>query len=489
MLSRRLLLATAAVLPWATVAHAQKRDDTTASGFSRDVVIRWGDLVEPDSPPFAPNFPTPEAAARQFGWDALVLGVLPQPLGADGVPRALLVVAHPTADARMMFPGGRDLPVAAVLGQGASILNLEQHAGRWAVADGGFQSRRLTGSTLCRVTGPQAQIVEAALGLLSVNAGCVTPWGSALMAEGDPNPWFARLGDRSDRLPRRRDAPAYGWLAELDPFDPEAMPAKRTALGRFPRAGVAATRSADGHAVVFMTDDRPQGHLFRFVASSPTTPDNPDTLDQGTLSVAVFDGDMLRFVALADARDPIQAAATLHAARFDYPAGMAFGGQGVLLLACRGTGLLGNVAPSRLADGNPDGRILVLTSHAGDPTAERFDIELGLIGGDTGTGAPAIVAPSGLAVAADGRVWIATDGSGIAVASGDFTTLAEVYRPPVGAVMGGVAQSPDGALVFAAVRHPGDTPTASFDNPATRWPTLRPDMPPQTTIIGLSARR
>ena len=55
--------------------------------------------------------------------------------------------------------------------------------------------------------------------------------------------------------------------------------------------------------------------------------------------------------------------------------------------------------------------------------------------------------------------------------------------------MGGVAQSPDGAVVFSAVRHPGDTADASFDHPATRWPTLLPDMPPQTTIIGLSARR
>ena len=38
---------------------------------------------------------------------------------------------------------------------------------------------------------------------------------------------------------------------------------------------------------------------------------------------------------------------------------------------------------------------------------------------------------------------------------------------------------------FGAVRHPGATPGASFDNPETRWPTLRPNMPPQTTIIGL----
>jgi len=35
------------------------------------------------------------------------------------------------------------------------------------------------------------------------------------------------------------------------------------------------------------------------------------------------------------------------------------------------------------------------------------------------------------------------------------------------------------------VRHPGATPEASFNFPATRWPTLLPNMPPQSTIVGL----
>jgi secreted PhoX family phosphatase len=38
---------------------------------------------------------------------------------------------------------------------------------------------------------------------------------------------------------------------------------------------------------------------------------------------------------------------------------------------------------------------------------------------------------------------------------------------------------------FAMVRHPGATPSASFNFPATRWPTLDPDLPPQSTLIGL----
>jgi secreted PhoX family phosphatase len=487
MLSRRLLLVSALSVPFAQSAWAQKLDDTTQPGFSRDVVIRWGDRVEFDAPPFTPNAPTPEAAARQFGWDALVLGIVPMPKGADGVPRAILAVAHPTADARMMFPDEIDHPEIAALAQGASILNLERHGDRWLVTDGGYQSRRLTARTLCRVTGPQAQIVEASEGLLAVGAGATTPWNTVLLAEGNSTPWFDRLGDRGADLPHRQNAAGYGWIAELDPFDPQALPAKRTALGRFPRAGVAAGTSSDGRAVVFMTDDRPNGALFRFVASAPAAADSTDTLDQGTLSVAVFDGDAIRFAALPDASNPLAAAKSLNAASFDAPAGLALGVQGTLLLACRGTDGPAPASPSRLATGNPDGRILVLTPHGGDPAAEHFDIDLGLIGGNTGTGAPRVSRPSGLMVATDGRVWITAEATGITVASADFTALTAVYAPPIGAVMGGAAQSPDGQLVFTAVRHPGATPTASFDNPATRWPTLRPDMPPQSTVIGLQS--
>jgi secreted PhoX family phosphatase len=56
----------------------------------------------------------------------------------------------------------------------------------------------------------------------------------------------------------------------------------------------------------------------------------------------------------------------------------------------------------------------------------------------------------------------------------------------VGAAIGGAAFDPAGKTVFAMVRHPGATPASRFDNPATRWPSLQPNMPPQSTLIGLT---
>lgn len=495
MLTRRTLLGTAATAAFTTPALAQKTDqkldDTTAPGFTRGVVIRWGDRVEPDSPPFAPDTPSAEAAARQFGWDAILLGTQKIPPGEDGVARMLMAVAHPTADGRMMFPGGVDRPGIAALAQGASILNLENHGGQWLVTDGGYQTRRLTARTLCRITGPSAtQTDEAAQGVLGIAAGGMTPWGTVLMAEGDPSPWFARLRNTDPTLPQSRNARAYGWVVELDPTDPQAMPAKRTALGRFPRAGLAATQTRDGRAVVFMSDDRPAGHLFRFVSDAPVSAENRDALDSGTLSVAMLDGYTLRWLTLPQGGlGPLDAARNKGAARFASPAGIAFDGDGNLLLACRGTSGLTSPNPSDYSPGTLDGEVLILRPSGRDPAGDSFSTEIGLLGGDTGLGGAMISRPATLAVGVDGRIWVGTEASTLAVGAPGFGPLDEVYRPPVGAVIGGVAFSPDDRVAFAAVRHPGATPGATFDRPATRWPSLQRAMPPQTVIVALGRDR
>ena len=60
--------------------------------------------------------------------------------------------------------------------------------------DGGYQSRRLTDGTLCQISGPAAASLGGTVqGLLAPQGGCVTPWGTALLAEGDPTEWLARL--------------------------------------------------------------------------------------------------------------------------------------------------------------------------------------------------------------------------------------------------------------------------------------------------------
>jgi secreted PhoX family phosphatase len=486
MLSRRTLLAGAALLPVA--AHAQpitrqdarqdaRQDDSVAPGYRREVLVRWGDRVGYDAPPFDPQALTLDAAATQFGWDALVLGLMQGPPAEDGVARALLAVAHPTAEARMMFPGGVDRPSVAAAAQGASILNLEQRGGRWVITDGGYQSRRLTANTLCAVTGSATSVAgQSVQGVLAVAGGCPTPWGTLLLGEGDPDPWLARLRDG-------RNPASFGWMVELDPFDPQSVPAKRTALGRFGRGGAAATLAADGRAVVFMSDDREGGHLFRFISSDPAGAGNPGLLDSGTLYVGVAEGWSLRWVKLPD--DPTARLAALDAARqnraetFDRPAGLAVGPDGALFVTCRGTGHRAQPDSLNPRPNNPDGHALMFLPDGRDPGAERFSGEIILLGGEV------LSRPASVMTEPAGGLWIGTEKTGLAYAAPGSFAIDVVYTPPLGAAMGGSALSPDNTTLFAGVRHPGATPGASFDRPATRWPTLRPDMPPQSIIAGL----
>ncbi|MDR3525477.1 MAG: DUF839 domain-containing protein [Acetobacteraceae bacterium] len=466
MLSRRTLLAASAILPVIHTGRAWAelpKDDTTAKGFERSTVIAWGDRVEPDSPPFTPAALTADAAARQFGWDGIVLGVKAQPPGEDGVARAIMVVAHPAPLARMLPLEAQNSAVMRGL-SGASVLNLENHDQRWLITDGGFQTRRLTADTICRITGPgQKTLGDAGRGPVAPSSGCLTPWGTALVGE---TPGDARSG----------------YVVEFDPNDPDALASKRTGLGRFVRAGIAAGQTSDGRAVILMSEDAAAGRLLRFISRAPVTTDNPAALDDGILSVAVLRGTSLDFVTVHGEQD-ITSAST-----FDAPAGIALLPNGGILLACRGVVGVASGDPA-LGEGNPDGRILLLRPEGGQIEASRYSVELALSGGDTGMGGASVLRPSSLLVGLNGDVWIGGEGSGIALAQDRFTKIAQVYRQPLGALIGGLALGPQGTPLFASVRHPGATNDASFGHPATRWPTLRPDMPPQTVVVALHRTR
>jgi secreted PhoX family phosphatase len=526
MATRRSLMAGVALAPLAVPARAWAQtvspllqganpespqlNDVVADGLRRDVIIRWGDPVLANAPPFTPNRLTEAEAARQFGWDGIIAGIVTPPQAEDGIARLVMVVSHPDVSARMVFPGGRDQPRIAGKLQGASVLNLSQRGGRWVVVDGGYQSRRITDGTLCTITGPAASTIGASVqGVLAPGLGCVTPWNTVLLPEGRTDTWITRLAGRAAGFAAPTVGAGFGWVVELDALSPTSFPAKRTALGRMPRAGVAAGIAADGSAVVFMTEDAPMGRLFRFKGAAPIG-DGSAALDAGTLSVATIEGASIVWHDLPEGLPSITAtlSAGRHGARFDAPAGLAIGPDRTVYLACSGNPGRGvnEVDALNPRAGNGGGHILALRPTGGDLAAPRFTGEVALLGGDPttdpsaryGAGSQAwLRAPYSLNFGPANRLYVGTDQGGAVsdtadglfvmdVAGYDRYALTELYLAPIGGAIGAAAFGPLGHTIFTVARHPGATPNASFANPATRWPTVQPGMPPQTTLVALA---
>lgn len=94
----------------------------------------------------------------------------------------------------------------------------------------------------------------------------------------------------------------YGWVVEIDPYNPASTPRKRTALGRMNHEGCQPGRVIAGvRPAFYMGDDAQNEYIFKFVSATPwaaadaTPADRLATgdkyLDNGTLYVARFNAD------------------------------------------------------------------------------------------------------------------------------------------------------------------------------------------------------
>lgn len=92
----------------------------------------------------------------------------------------------------------------------------------------------------------------------------------------------------------------FGFITEIDPFNPNAKPRKRTALGRFAHENCAFAPVQEGQPVVFyMGDDSRGEYIYKFVSAEKWS--NQDIggglaagdkyMNSGTLYVAVFNED------------------------------------------------------------------------------------------------------------------------------------------------------------------------------------------------------
>ena len=160
------------------------------------------------------------------------------------------------------------------------------------------------------------------LGTLNNCAMGFTPWGTYLTCEENFNGFFFRTTATPDRrtpLEKRygispfgsglrlhtthprfnadiepNEPNRFGWVVEIDPFNPKSTPVKRTALGRIKHEGAWVQETKDGKIVVYMGDDERNEYIYRYVSNLPwrvARRRGINPLDDGILYVARFNAD------------------------------------------------------------------------------------------------------------------------------------------------------------------------------------------------------
>lgn len=114
--------------------------------------------------------------------------------------------------------------------------------------------------------------------------------------------WNAGIVGATASADYRNVANTFGWVVEIDPYDPNAVPKKRTAMGRFAHEAAVANAPVAGQPLAFyMGDDSRGDYIYKFVSAETWSAADAfpasrlaigdKYLDRGTLYAARFDAD------------------------------------------------------------------------------------------------------------------------------------------------------------------------------------------------------
>jgi len=459
--------------------------------------------------------------------------------------------------------------------QGFSVLEIAKEGNQWRVVEESAYNRRISTNTPMRISGPAAGSARMqtsadpsgtrSFGTFNNCAGGWTPWGTMLTAEenvqqyfvGDPTKgpeaaarrrynisgrgrysdwgqYFERFNlDKEPNEPNR-----FGWIVEIDPYEPGSTPVKRTALGRNAHECATMALSHDGRVAFYMGDDARMEFVYKFVTEGRFDPANlaanRDLMDRGTLYAARFEANgKMRWLPLVYGQGPLTAVNGFHS-------------QADVVIEARRAGTLVGATPMDRpedVEAHPvTGRVYVVLTYneqrkpdqvdvanprgpnkhghiieivpplvGGKPDHAATECDWGffLLGGDPKVGEHAaryaspvsangwLAAPDNVAFDPKGRIWISTDGQddwagfndslyGATVSGPHRGATRAFFNGPSGCEICGPCFTPDGRTLFLAVQHPGDDKGSTFEKPSTRWPDFKGDMPPRSAVLAIT---
>ena len=445
-------------------------------------------------------------------------------------------------------------------------IRLSRRGDAWTLVRGGY-NRRITGETEIELTGPalgDPRLITAydatgtrVHGMLNNCGGGTTPWGTLLTAEENFNQYFAhrsampdgpvkdihaRYGltsghsergwelyeSRFDLRIEPNEPFRFGYIVEIDPYDPTWVPKKRTALGRLKHEAATCAITRSNRLAVYSGDDERFEHVYKFVTQGKVAPQrdrNFDLLDRGTLCAARFDEDGTgEWLPLVPGVGPLaawtlsdillntrQAARLMGATRMDRPEDIQTNPRnGKLYCAMtnntqRTAGGPNGVDAANPRPNNRHGHVIELTEDDGDPGSATFTWEIFMLCGNPDNPADeptyfagfdksqvsALSSPDNVAFDRRGNLWIATDGQintfnrndgifAVPVAGEERGYVRQFLSGVPGGECASLALTPDDQTLFVSIQHPAEGSTIAA--PMHRWPD---GTEPRPTVIAI----
>ena len=455
-----------------TLAEGNGPTPSISSDYQFEVLIPWGEPLEPSGPEFSYP-PSAEDQAKQIGigHDGMTFFPLTYANKSKSSRSGMLAINHEFGTTQHVL--GKELPESLddvrtmQHAHGASIVAIAQtlRSGSWKQQESS-NARRIHVNTPVTFSGPAAnsELLKTPngnipLGTVNNCANGETPWGTYLTCEENFNGYFGASNRENVWIPtqaqerygfsengfnyawhlfdRRFDLSdqdyqneenRFGWVVEIDPFDATQTPVKRTALGRIKHENVAITIGQDNRIVAYMGDDQRFDYIYKFVSDrdyKDMLADGVSPLDEGILYVARFDEDGTGEWLALDISNPVLAANfnsqdeilvyarlaadLLQATPMDRPEWVDVAPNGDVYCTLTNNNQRTEADTANPLAPNNDGHI-IRWRDSNDHVGLDFTYNIFLIAEETHGTEQSYSDPDGLFVDPDGRIFIQTDG-------------------------------------------------------------------------------